>query len=98
MQAVEVSNRVLEVTLSADFWHQHKTVLGEIGNWVKVRDGRKTATVRLDREALEELRFNAKRHTEFWFWDDNEPEVRRAGIAQAKRVLEAIARAEKSAA
>lgn len=94
MSEVNETNQTWEVTLSSEFWHSHKTVLGEIGTWTKIRDGRKTATVHLDREALDELRFNATRHTEYWFWDDNEPELRRAGIAQAKRVLVAIGKAK----
>ena len=93
-----VRSRLLDVTLSADFWHQHKSTLGDIGTWSYIRVGKKTSTVRLDFEALQELRFNATRHTESWFWDDNEPELRRLGIAQAYRVLEAIIRAEVKAA
>ena len=78
------------ITISAGFWHDHKTVLGEVGKWQLVRSGRRTVTLDMDNEALTELRFNAQRHTERWFWDTGEPEEMRSGINRAYRVLDVI--------
>lgn len=85
-----------EVTMSTSFWFDHATVLGEIGSWLVVRIGRKTVTVRMNEEAERELRFNATRHTEPWFYDPSEKAEMRAGIARANRVLQAIANAKVS--
>ena len=85
---------MFEVTLSTSFWCDHKTVLGEIGSWLVLRMGRNTVTVRMDTEAKKELRFNATRHTETWFYDPNEKAEMRAGIARANRVLQAITNAK----
>jgi hypothetical protein len=85
------------ITISRAYWHYHKTILGEVGEWEVVKYTNLLVTIELDEVALDELKFSATRVLDPNFTDMSEPEGR-AEVQRAKRVLNAIAKTEKKVA
>lgn len=76
------------VQISAQFWYDHATRLGDVGKHRVVKKGVRVVTVELDHEALEELWFDACRVSDPAFnCAAGEPEIRAemkmaAGVAR----------------